>query len=343
MKILLVQTSFLGDTILSTPVISAIKKKYPNSELCMLTTPLARDLVVNDPMLSKVFCYDKRWKDKGLWGIVRMSTKLRKEGFDIAYSLHKSYRTALLLRLAKIPKRIGFAQAKLSWLYTELIERPGNQHDVLRNLAILNDSTSTDLRLFIDPIKLPLNSLMAYKEKFNKYSILVPGSAWPTKRWHWQGYREIAEYLLSKNIGVVILGAANEKDVADKVSNGLNVLNFSGDLSIADSLAVMKDSALVVCNDSMALHAASAFKIPTVAIFCATSPEFGFGPWQNRAIVVQKLDLDCKPCSRHGTRSCPTGTNACMQELSAQEVIEAIEKLRESNEDKEQISLRVVS
>lgn len=89
----------------------------------------------------------------------------------------------------------------------------------------------------------------------------------------------------------------------------------------------VKNAKLVICNDSMALHMAFAFKIPTVAVFCATSPEFGFGPWENRAIVVEKKGLVCKPCHRHGKQICPEGTEACMKELSHMEVIYAASNL----------------
>jgi heptosyltransferase-2 len=73
----------------------------------------------------------------------------------------------------------------------------------------------------------------------------------------------------------------------------------------------------------MALHMASAFRIPTVAVFCATAPEFGFGPWENpESVVVQDATLPCKPCGRHGSNRCPNGTEACMT-IDANEVINA--------------------
>jgi len=85
----------------------------------------------------------------------------------------------------------------------------------------------------------------------------------------------------------------------------------------------MEQSRLVICNDSMALHMASAFKVPNVAVFCATSPEFGFGPWENpKSAVVQDDTLACKPCRRHGSNRCPNGTEACMT-IDAQKVIDA--------------------
>ncbi|MCK4728814.1 MAG: glycosyltransferase family 9 protein, partial [Desulfobacterales bacterium] len=120
MRILLVQTSFLGDTILSTPVISAIKKIYPDTELWMMTTPLASSLVVRDPLLAGVLTYDKRGKDAGVSGLLRMERRIRAMRFDRVYSLHRSSRTSMLLWLCGIPVRIGFANAKLSFLYHEI-------------------------------------------------------------------------------------------------------------------------------------------------------------------------------------------------------------------------------
>ncbi|MCP3875667.1 MAG: glycosyltransferase family 9 protein, partial [Desulfobacteraceae bacterium] len=83
----------------------------------------------------------------------------------------------------------------------------------------------------------------------------------------------------------------------------------------------------LVCNDSMSLHMASAFKIPTVVIFFSTSPEFGFGPWQNvNSRIVEDDTLECKPCRRHGSNQCPNNTETCMQ-ISAEKVIKACKEL----------------
>ena len=137
MKILLVQTSWLGDTILSTPVISGIKSIHPEAELWMLTTPLSADLVRRDPLLAGVLTFDKRFRDSGFSGFVRMCRRVRDMRFDRVYSLHKSYRTALLLSCSRIPMRIGFAKARLAFLYHVRKPRPQSEHDVIRNLSIL--------------------------------------------------------------------------------------------------------------------------------------------------------------------------------------------------------------
>ncbi len=332
MKILLVQTSFLGDTILSTPLIAALNQLHPEAEIWMMTTPLAADLVKRDPLLTGVIPFAKRGPEKGLKGLLRQAAILRDFNFQIAYSLHRSARTSLLLRLSRIPERIGFKNAKLAFLYTETRKRPQDKHDVLRNLALISDRFAENdlpdkLRLFA-PTKDELSpAIQAEMPPPGSYALIVPGSAWETKRWSAAGYHKVAGYLLDKGLQVVLTGSADEAAVCREVAGELKVINLAGRGSLESALYLTKQARIVICNDSMALHMASACKIPTVAVFCATVPEFGFGPWRNRALIVEKKDLDCRPCARHGSRSCPDKTRACMDKLPAAEVIKAIDTL----------------
>jgi heptosyltransferase-2 len=332
MKILLSQTSFLGDTILSTPVISAIKKLHPIADLWMLTTPLSSDLVRRDPLLKGVITFDKRRSESGIAGLWRMSRRMKAMDFDRVYSLHRSYRTALLLWLAGIPLRIGCRDAKARILYHRLEARNFEQHDVLRNLSILSSETKIDprmaqMRLFPPEDHEVDESVRALLPTSGSFAVLVPGSAWRTKMWYWEGFRSVARYLLDRKIGVLLLGAAAENEVCAQVARDLPVVNLTGRATISDAMYIMQKACIVVCNDSMSLHMASALKIPTVAIFCATSPKFGYGPWQNRAIVVERKDLACKPCRPHGSKRCPNGTEACMRGPLAGEVIAAAGQL----------------
>ena len=331
-RILLVQTSFLGDTILSTPVIAAIKSRYPNADLWMMTTPLSAELVQRDPLLRGVITYDKRYQESGLTGLLRMSRRLNAMKFDLAYSLHRSYRTSLLLWLAKIPARIGCSDAKLRFLYSEIRQRNFQDHDVLRNLSILSGdvdlkSDPAEMRLFA-PAADEIGSIVnQHLPKSEPYAVLVPGSVWKTKMWHWEGFQAVGLFLRKQGLKVVLLGSKSDETVCTRVSQGQDVIDLAGRTTIPDAMFVIKHARLVVCNDSMSLHMSSAMKIPTVAIFCATSPEFGYGPWKNKAIVIEKNELSCKPCRPHGSHKCPNGSEACMNDITTDEVIDATKKL----------------
>jgi heptosyltransferase-2 len=332
MKILLVQTGWLGDTILSTPVIEGIKRISPDAELWMMTTPPAASLVTRDPLLSGVLTFDKRKGDSGLGGLIAKARSIRAMGFDRVYSLHRSVRTSLLLWLCGIPLRVGFADANFKFLYHETRERKAGDHAVIRNLSLLSGefsiaSLEAEMRLFPPGRDEVESSIKEKVPQSRSYVVLAPASAWKTKMWHWEGYREVARYFLNQSLAVVVIGSSSDASVSAMVAQGLDVLNFAGRTGIADVMYIIKNARLVVCNDSMTLHMTSAFKVPNVAIFCATSPHFGFGPWKNRAIVVEKNDLSCKPCSRHGGKRCPTGTEACMNELSHFRVIDAAREL----------------
>ena len=127
MNILLVQTSFLGDTILSTPVIKGLHTLYPDARIWMMTTPLSSSLVERDPLLSGVISYDKRGQESGIPGLIRMSRRIKKMKFDKVYSLHRSFRTSLLVWLTGIPERTGCDDAGLSFVYNTRTRRNFNR------------------------------------------------------------------------------------------------------------------------------------------------------------------------------------------------------------------------
>lgn len=329
MRILIVQTSYLGDTILSTPVIAGVHRLHPRAELWMMTTPAARGLVARDPLLAGVIPFDKRQKDAGIAGILKMGRALRAHQFDRVYALQRSYRTALTLLAAGIPHRTGFANARLAFFFhRRQVRRPGD-HDVLRNLSLLADEApltvfDTRLRLY-PPAPQDLGPLARDLLSVERpLALLAPGSAWATKMWPWQHYRAVAEHFRKHGYSVALLGGPEDHVVNRQVAEGLDIVDLAGRTTVVEAMALVRQARILVCNDSMALHMASAFKIPCVAVFCATCPSFGFGPWQNpRAVVVEKQGLDCKPCRRHGGSTCPTGTRACMDSLPPDTVIAA--------------------
>lgn len=337
MRILIVQTSYLGDTILSTPVIAGVHRLHPRAQLWMMTTPAANGLVARDPLLTGVIAFDKRQEAAGLAGLLRMGQNLRKMRFDRAYALQRSYRTALTLLVSGIPHRTGFRNAKLSYTYHSRQTRRPSDHDVLRNLSILTGEASvaefdTRLRLYPPP-RADLGPDAKHLLAQNKpLALLVPGSAWPTKMWYWEHYRAVASHFIHQGYTVALLGGPADRPVNRRVADDLDVVDLAGQTTIDEAMAIVQNARIMICNDSMALHLASAFGTPCVAIFCATCPSFGFGPWRNpRAVVVEQKGLSCKPCARHGGKTCPTGTRACMEALLPEEIVAAANKVLSSS------------
>lgn len=337
MKILLIQTGFLGDTVLSTPVIANLARLYPDAEIFALTTPQGAELMSFHPNVKGVITFDKRRSDSGFSGLLNMKRRLASYQFDIAFSLHKSSRTALLLGLAGIPVRYGFREAALGWLYTKTAQRSDLKHDVLRNLAIFRvlghepENLTQDLSVNLS------NDAIAEADKLlsgirNPLVGIAPGSVWATKRWTPEGFSKVAEMLSRESYSVVLIGGPDDREVGELVSknSSVSLVNLIGKTSLLGSAAVIDRLQLLITNDSAPLHLASARKIPTVAIFCATVPEFGFCSWNVPHVNVGVIGLDCRPCGRHGGQTCPTGTHSCQKQLTAENVFLAARSLLDS-------------
>lgn len=315
MQILLIQTSFLGDVILSTPVIEGLKKLYPDSKIHVMTTPLAAGLLADHPTVAKVIPFEKRGKHRGIKGLKNFVNELREYNFTKVYSLHRSWRTTFLVWLLGVRDSVGFDDAfGARFAYKKLIKKASSsEHAVIRYLSLLFGDAPREF--FSDKLSLPKPSINNFSEEFlqilsKPYVCLFPGSEWFTKRW--QRFRELAESLVSSGYQVIILGSKKEANDNENMMNGVGVIHLSGKTTLSETMSIVSRASGVVCNDSMALHMASAFEIPRVSVFCATSPTFGFGPWGKFGVVAEVDDLPCKPCRRHGSPKCPTGTNRCM-------------------------------
>jgi heptosyltransferase-2 len=245
--------------------------------------------------------------------------------------------------LSGIPERIGFEEAAAPWVFHRRVSRSvvppsgTTRHEVERNLAILTpfgdiSTLSQSLRVHPIPLEQLSDVLRSTLLPLGSYVVLVPGSVWATKRWSPRRYQELARRLEQDGVRVVLVGAPDERESAAQVAANTNVINLVGQTSIEECVSIIASARGIVCNDSFALHVASAARVPTVAVFCATSPEFGFGPWHNpMAAVAEREGLSCKPCSRHGQPRCPLATNQCMEEVPSSQVYAMLERLMKSS------------
>src|SRR5437870_1453122 len=135
--LLVAQTGFLGDVVLPTPLVSALRRRLVPRRLALLVRPEAVPLVAGHPDIDQVLVDDKRGADRGALGWLGTARRLRAEGFEVAVSPHRSLRTALLLAAAGIPRRVGFSESRGARLFHERVPRDRGRHDVERNLALL--------------------------------------------------------------------------------------------------------------------------------------------------------------------------------------------------------------
>ena len=338
-RVLVAQTGFLGDVVLTTPLLSALRQELTPESLTVLTTPQAKQLVKNHPAVDHVMTDAKRQEDGGLKGLLQTARRVREGRFTMAIAAHKSLRTALLLYVAGVPNRIGFSGTPGQLLYHQAIGRDPQLHEIERILCLMrafhiepeecvrkphvacSGSGMTKARTLLH------NAGIGPSEAF---FVVCPGSVWKTKRWTKEGYSELVRALSRRYGRVLLCGSETDRALATEIetrAGELGVLNLAGKVDLETFVSIVDKATVVISNDSAPMHIAVARDVPVVAIFCATTPALGYGPYTNTAVVVEKTDLPCRPCSRHGGNRCPIKTEACMKSVMCSDVLSGVDTL----------------
>jgi len=317
---LVIQTSFLGDTVLTTPLLAQLANRGP---VDVVTTPASAALLANHPAVRHVIPYDKRGTDRGVFGLLRLARRLRRAHYDLALLAQGSWRSAALARLARIPERVGFETSAGRLLYSKRVPYRDDLHHAARLLMLARPNGREPLAEELRPSLAPgeteraaVDALLARHDVTPDEGLvaLAPGSVWGTKRWPY--FPELAQRLAPR-ARVVVIGSRDDAPLAGAITTAEpSVIDATGALSLLASAELIGRCAVVVTNDSAPLHLASAMGTPTVAIFGPTVPEFGFGPLSPRASVVGEETLACRPCDRHGPQRCPLGHHRCMRDLT---------------------------
>ena len=323
---LVIQTSFLGDVILSTPLIAELAKRGP---VDVLVTPVGATALANNPDVRTIIPYDKRGtygSAQGLWNTIK-EIRSRKP-YDVAYLAQGSFRSGLLAMLTGAKERIGFASSTGRVLYTQQQPyRPERHHaERLWSLAMAEcaDPPTRDQirpRLYpSDEDRRTIDQLLHRSGPGSEPVIaLAPGSAWGTKRWPY--YAELSERLVDE-FRIAIIGSKADAEAAARIIGVLppdSVIDGTG-LPLLASAELIGRAQAIVTNDSAPQHLASAMGTPTLSIFGPTVPEFGFGPLADRKAIAGHTALSCRPCDRHGPQRCPLGHWRCMRELGPEYV-----------------------
>jgi lipopolysaccharide heptosyltransferase II len=322
---LVIQTAFLGDVVLTTPLLSALAADH--GPVDVVTTPIAAPLLETHPAVRKVIPYDKRGSDRGWTGLRKVARRLQAEHYERAYLPHRSLRTAALGVLARIPSRIGFS-GTWSFLYTEARPKPVLGHESDRLLALADEPPGAyppQLR----PTAADEQAAAALID--GAFVALAPGSIWGSKRWPYYG--ELARQLADQ-VPVVLVGGQDDVGLGEEILRAATggkgrqrVVNACGKLTLRQSAALIGRASALITNDSAPLHLATAMGTPIVALFGPTVTEFGFGPLRAGDVALGVEELQCRPCSPHGPPQCPLGHHRCMRELTVEAVIAAIEEL----------------
>jgi heptosyltransferase-2 len=339
-NIVWLQTSFLGDIILTTAAMRVAKELFPDCKQYLVTTKIGEAALRNSELLDGIVVFDKKTFFAKSFKKVKKQLQKFMGSFEESVLLqpHQSFRSSLLAKYLKIP-RITYRQTHLGSGSLARVERNAYFHEA-RRIGLLLEPLGVPRQTVLSsrPV-IPVGELGQLAERFDdllKFQGpligIAPGSKWGTKMWPVKSFAELTQQILAKTeAGVVLIGERNEKwlarEILHKTGSSQRVWDLIGETTLETLPAIMSRFAVVVSNDSAPIHFASALNIPTLAIFGATVPAMGFGPLAQRSDVAELDGLSCRPCSDHGPAVCPLGHFKCMLDLKSDVVFDKVQIL----------------
>ncbi|MDR2813756.1 MAG: glycosyltransferase family 9 protein [Prevotellaceae bacterium] len=323
MKILLIQTAFIGDVILATPLVEKLHRFYPNAQVDVMLRKGNEGLLAGNPHVGKLWIWNKREKKyRHLFALLR---KVRRERYGVVVNLQRFAATGLFSVLAGAKSVVGFDKNPLSRFYGKSVahEVGGGLHEVQRNLRLiahLTDEAFEMPKLYPQPAD--FESVERLKGK--PYVTISPTSVWFTKQFPLEKWAELIA-LTGDGKAIYLLGGGGDASPCEQLArqSGGRAVSLAGQLSFLQSAALMRDAAMNYVNDSAPLHLASAMNAPTTAVFCSTVPAFGFAPLAQVARVVEATPPPaCRPCGLHGYKACPKGHFRCAYSIQPEQLLE---------------------
>lgn len=332
-KILIIQTAFIGDVLFTTPLIRAVKQRFPKSRLSVMVAPRGEFVLRNNPHIDELLILDKGGKDHSLGSMIRRIRELRTRDFDLVISPHRSWRSAFLAWGSGARRKVGFRNGLGRWIYSPSVfyDWEGEPRFVERKLNLLRamgiTQVSNQVEMVVDDCdRAAVAEIIATGGlKGKPLAALVPGSQWATKRWIPEHYLELGSRL-GRELGfqVVLLASLQEKSMLDWLESRMEPkpLNRAGD-SLGMAAAWLEKCTVCVGGDTGPTYIAVAVGTKHVIALYGPTREYTFDFRDGDAALV-KEGLRCHPCSLHGTRSCPVGTLECQTGILPAKVFDVI-------------------
>ena len=323
---LIIQTAFIGDVILATGLIEKLHQHDPDAAIDFLVRRGNEDLLLGHPHLRAVLTWDKK-KGK-LANLLALIGRVRRRRYDVVVNVHRYMSSGLITAASGATFTVGFDRNPLSFLFSRTVPHQlDGRHEVARNqtlISAITDANYSRPRLY--PTTAQWTRVIGYKDV--PYVCIAPTSVWFTKQLPPEKWVALLRTLPEGIRQVYLLGAPGDHAICDSIrqaAGSVAVTNLAGELGLLESAALMKDAVMNFVNDSAPMHLATALNAPVTAVFCSTTPRFGFGPLSDRSVVVEtKISLDCRPCGLHGFKSCPRGHFRCADSIDVDDLVSAL-------------------
>lgn len=311
-KVLVIQTAFLGDVVLATSVINSIKEQIPTATVDVLVKKGQETLLLDHPSIRKVKTFDKqrKWRE-----ITRLIRENRRENYSHIINIHRFFSSGLLAVLSRGKTLVGFDKNPWSRFYTLRLPHPVMQgiHETDRNFTLVS---ALGIERKAKPSLFPGENARQKVQAFQQepYVCFAPASVWATKQLPMEQWVELSK---KQDHVIYLLGGPSDHTLCETIStqSTWRTVNLAGQLSLMESIALMKGAVRNYVNDSGPLHFASAVNAPVTAFFCSTVTDFGFGPLSDDSEVKEVSGLACRPCGLHGKKECPQGHFKCGKEM----------------------------
>jgi heptosyltransferase-2 len=332
-KILVLRLSSIGDVVLTTPVLRALRLRFPLARIDFLVKSKYACLLEGNPHLDRVLTLPDA---SGTSALLHTLADLRRQRYDLLIDLHKNWRTTLLRLGVRAPdsrvyRKHVFRRALYVWLKKDSLALPSTVqryfHAVLP-LGVVDDGRGPELHLSVSARRRTKVWLRELGWNGEPAIGLVPGAGYLTKCWPSERYAELGRRLAKPGRQVFIFGSKEDQEAASLICHrvGPRAVNLAGRLSLSESVAAIGFCELVIANDTGLMHVANALGKKLVAIFGSTTGGLGFLP-HGRDVRVIEADVGCRPCSHLGRSRCPRGHFRCMNDITVERVQQAAEHL----------------
>jgi predicted lipopolysaccharide heptosyltransferase III len=331
-KILLVRLRSIGDTVLATPSLAALKRFLPNAEIDILVEDWVAPLLDDHPHINNVVVLERG----GLIARARVAKALRSAAYDVVYNLHGGTTATFLTRATGARHRVGFKTYQYAQLHNHQAPSPlllwGQQktHSVEQQLALLGwtgvpvtDRPRTQLGISAAASESINERLATARLHDHKIALIHPAAAFATKQWSTENFARVVEFLAERGLAPVAIAAPNESAVLNNLQSQASVQIVTFDLSLPEVTALAARSQIFVGNDSGIAHIAAAVGTPSVVIF-GSSNIAHWRPWNRAAAEVVFEEMPCQPC--HGYFCEKFAQPECILRVPVSRVVAAIDR-----------------
>jgi heptosyltransferase II len=324
MDILIIRFSSLGDVVITSAAVEALKRNFPESHLYYLTKQPYSQIFENDERIFKVIGITG---NESPFEIVKL---LGRKEFDAIVDLHGSIRSILVASALKSPKKYRIRKQSLARRlmilsrnrYRRLFDVLGNIMDTLKPLGVLWREMP---KIFTDEknagiARSALN--IENDERDHRIIGIAPGSRHSTKMWNEHSFAGLADAITANGDVPVFLGDKNDIPVIGRIGEmmGTEPVSLAGKIDIAATVGVISQLDSLVTNDSGPMHIAGALGVPCAAVFGPTHPVLGFCPGYP-SVSIFHSGVECSPCSIHGSSPCRMPSRFCMDDITVETII----------------------